>query len=318
MKKITLLLSFVACAFLSQAQVLFIENFDYTVGVGLIGMGEWVNDGTSTTNPITVTQSTPLIYSGYTSSGIGNEVTLNNTGQDVSHLFTPQTSGTVYYSFLVNVSTAKSGDYFIHLVSSSAFFGQVFLKLDGSKIAFGIQNSSGGTPSPTYTTSIYDLGTTYLLVAKVETITGTSSLIVNPEISTVEPITGWITSSSPSNGGIGGTGVPTTSGISKINLRQGTATSAPTLKIDGIHVATTYNSAITSVIEPIINKTNIQLVGNKLNVTNVVDGTEVEIYSMLGAKVQSNRLIAGSIQLNDLAKGLYVVRVANASTKIKI
>ena len=65
-------------------------------------------------------------------------------------------------------------------------------------------------------------------------------------------------------------------------------------------------------------KLDVSLVGNKLNVSNVAENSVVEIYSTLGAKVQTSKLVAGSIQLNDLAKGLYVVRVANASTKIKI
>ena len=65
-------------------------------------------------------------------------------------------------------------------------------------------------------------------------------------------------------------------------------------------------------------KLEVSLVGNKLNVSNVAENSVVEVYSTLGAKVQTGKLVAGSIQLNDLAKGLYVVRVANASTKIKI
>ena len=65
-------------------------------------------------------------------------------------------------------------------------------------------------------------------------------------------------------------------------------------------------------------KLEVSLVGNKLNVSNVAENSVVDVYSTLGAKVQTGNLVAGSIQLNDLAKGLYVVRVANASTKIKI
>ena len=65
-------------------------------------------------------------------------------------------------------------------------------------------------------------------------------------------------------------------------------------------------------------KLEVSLVGNKLSVTSIADGTEVNVYSTLGAKVQSDKLAGGSIQLNNLANGLYVVRVANASVKIKL
>ncbi len=65
-------------------------------------------------------------------------------------------------------------------------------------------------------------------------------------------------------------------------------------------------------------KLEVTLVGKKLNVTNVAENSLIDVYSTLGAKVQSDKLAGGSIQLNDLAKGLYVVRVGNASTKIKL
>lgn len=56
--------------------------------------------------------------------------------------------------------------------------------------------------------------------------------------------------------------------------------------------------------------------GKTLNVKNVTDGTTVGIYSAVGAKVQSAQLLNGSIQLNDLSKGLYIVRVGNLTSKI--
>ena len=65
-------------------------------------------------------------------------------------------------------------------------------------------------------------------------------------------------------------------------------------------------------------KLEVTLVGKKLNVTNVAENSLIDVYSTLGAKVQTGNIVGGSIQLNDLAKGLYVVRVGNASTKIKL
>ena len=56
--------------------------------------------------------------------------------------------------------------------------------------------------------------------------------------------------------------------------------------------------------------------GKTLNVKNVADGSTVGIYSAVGAKVQSAQLLNGSIQLNDLSKGLYIVRVGNMTSKI--
>jgi hypothetical protein len=314
MKKITLFTLFIVYAALSQAQLLLNESFDYPIGSGLVGSGDWIAEGSSITNPIMVTTSSQLTYSNYTSC-IGSEVSLTSSGQDVSHIFTSQKTGSIYYSLLVNLSAAKSaGDYFIHLVSSSAFIGQVYAKLDGSKIAFGILNATGGSYTPTYTASIYDLNTTYLLIVKVDVVTGTSELIINPETLAYEPISGWISSSSPANGGVGGTTVPTTSGIGKINLRQGGSSSGPTLKLDEIRVSTSYNSVLTGISVLNADVLKVSITGKRLTVTDSPSSI-VEIFNTSGSKVESLQLINGSTNL-DLEKGFYIVRIGNKSTKI--
>lgn len=321
MKKITLLLSFIVCVVFAQAQLLVNENFDYAAGSGLIGQGTWAIVGTSTTNPITVTApGTPaLTYTSYPSSGIGNELSITTTGQDVTHQFTAQTSGYVYFSVLVNVSAAQAtGDYFIHLgepASTSAYFSRVFGKLDGTgtKVVFGIQNGSGGTPTPTYTTAAYDYNTTNLLVVKVDVVSGASSLIVNPDMSAEPASANWISNST-------GTTLPTSAGLGEINIRQGTATNAPTLKLDGIRVATSYTALFTTTgtSNPSANEFNAIVSGNNLLVKNVANGSTVEIYSAIGSKVQSSVLENGAVELNNLSKGMYIVRVGKLTQKIML
>jgi hypothetical protein len=326
MKKITLLLSFIACIVFAHAQLLVNENFDYTANSALIGQGGWAIVGTSVINPLTVSApgTTAITYTNYPSSGVGNEVSVANNGQDIARQFAAQTSGVVYYSVLVNISAAQvAGDYFIHIgepTSASFFFGRLYVKIDGTgtKLLFGILNASGGTPTPvaTYSTTTYDLNTTILLVVKVDVLTGASSLVINPDM-TVEPVSSsWISSSA-------GTGVPTVAGLGEVNIRQGSATAAPTLKLDGIRVATSYQTLFPNTVSGISspnanNVLNVSLSGKRLSVMNVTNGTTVAIYSALGSKVQSSKLENGAIQLNDFSKGLYIVRVGNQSTKIII
>ncbi|MFA5045220.1 MAG: T9SS type A sorting domain-containing protein [Paludibacter sp.] len=319
MKKITLLLSFIACVGFMQAQFLVNENFDYAVTTPMVGTGDWAIVGTSTTNPLTVTAST-ITYAGYPSSGIGQELSVANTGQDITKAFTAQLTGTLYFSVLAKITAAGSvGDYFIHFVetgSTSAFFSRLYVKFDGAKIAFGILNASGGTYSPTYTASSYDLNTTYLLVVKVDVATAASSIIVNP-VMTAEPTAGWVVNTT------GGTSVPAAAkGIGGINIRQGSssADTAPTLLLDGIHVATSWNAlfGITGFSTPSANAFSATVVGKKLLVKNVANGSTVEIFSTLGAKVQSSELVNGSIEMNNLTKGLYIVRVGKNTQKIML
>jgi len=63
---------------------------------------------------------------------------------------------------------------------------------------------------------------------------------------------------------------------------------------------------------------SLSLVGRTLTVNNVENGSTVDIYSSLGAKVQSSKLQGSAIQLNKLANGLYIVRVGNLTSKIML
>jgi len=58
--------------------------------------------------------------------------------------------------------------------------------------------------------------------------------------------------------------------------------------------------------------------GKNLLVKNATDGSTVEIYSAVGSKVQSSVLENGQINLNDLSKGMYVVRVGKLTQKIML
>jgi hypothetical protein len=315
MKKITLLLSFIACVVLAQGQTLFVDNFNYTTGTDLLSQGGWSLTATAASPNVKVATGS-LSYTGYPSSGIGNSVALSTAGQDVNNTFTNQKTGFVYAAALVNITTAGTGDYFIHfgeLTSTTAYFCRTYVKADGANIAFGVTNCSGGTPTQTYTASTYILGTTYLLVLKVDVVTGASSIIVNPTLN-VEPTTGWAYNNS-------GTTVPTpANGIGTINLRQGSTTAgiSPTLVVDGIRVATSYSALFTTtgLFTPKAEALSISLSGTTLTVKDVAEGSIVDVYSTLGAKVQSAQLVNGAVQLKNLSKGLYIVRVGNQSSKI--
>jgi len=92
----------------SNGQLLFEENFAYPVGDLLTTHG-WTNH--SGTSNFIATTAASVSYSGYLSSGIGNEVLLLATGEDVNKGFTPQTTGVVYTSFLANITSAgAAGD----------------------------------------------------------------------------------------------------------------------------------------------------------------------------------------------------------------
>jgi len=317
MKKITLLLSFIVCVVFAQAQLLTTEDFNFTPATDLLSQGSWILTGAAATPTLQVTASS-ITYSGYPGSGIGNEVTLTN-GQDLNKKFAPQTSGSVYASFIVNVSAISiTGDYFINLGAETigtTYVGRVFVKKESetsSKIAFGIQLISGGTVTQTYTPFNYDLNTTYLIVLKQDIANKVSSIIVNPSMST-EPTSGWIennqgTSTMPAN-------------IGAISLRQPAPSAGFTAKLDAIRVATSWAAlfSTTGTSNPSSsNELSAFVSGKNLMIKNAVEGSKVEIYSALGSKVQTSTLEDGKVSLDNLSKGLYVVRIGKKAQKFML
>ena len=217
------------------------ENFDYPSGTLLVGTNGWIEQGTSSTNVLTI-QTGNLSYPSYLSSNIGNYLPIANTGQDAYKPFTSQNSGSVYCAFLVNVSDAQTtGDYFFAFqpsAGSTNFTARFFIKKDASNnLAFGI---SKGTEAAVYTNFDYSLNTTYLVVVKYEMIAGSQndiiSVFINPTIPGNEPQTPTISTN-------GGTTNDATA-IATVLIRQGNTTNAPTLFIDGIRVATTWDEAV--------------------------------------------------------------------------
>lgn len=218
----------------SAGSLPYVEDFNYSVGV-LLTNNCW--SAHSGSGGIAVT-SASISYPGYLSSNVGNEISLNSTTEDDNRTISPQISGTIYASFLVNVSATNStGDYFFHLGQTSigsTFRGRIYAKIDASNhLAFGIAQS--GTAE--YTSFSYSLGTTYLIVLKYEIISGSgndkASIYINPPLNAAIPSLGWITNTDAS-----GTDL---SEVGTVALRQGGTVAA---LLDGIRISTTWSDIV--------------------------------------------------------------------------
>ncbi|HTY10316.1 MAG TPA: T9SS type A sorting domain-containing protein [Bacteroidota bacterium] len=190
-------------------------------------------------------------------------------------------SGVVYASFLVNIDTVGTtpnnklnavGDYFFHFgdygggaqavgttMNTSDFWARVYVRKStkpDSSLTFGIARGAlvSGTGLPVFTDSIYQRNTTYLLVVKYDfggapldtslSGAGNASLYVfqSGDDWTSEP--GSPNAQAYGDGAASqfGTGLSVAHEISFIALRQGSATTAPYLVIDGIHVSQDWTS----------------------------------------------------------------------------
>lgn len=182
MKKLYfLILSFMVCT-LSFGQILS-DDFNYTDGALLTANG-WTVLNAGGTQAIDVGTSNGLTYAGYsgttgfTGVAVGNAAKLDNTGEDLYKNFSAAvTSGSLYYTFLVNISSGDNG-YFAGLLSSGTnFSNRLYVKPSTTtgKINFGLSNS--GTATFASTPTDFDLNTTYLIIVKYDvTTTGNASM----------------------------------------------------------------------------------------------------------------------------------------------
>ncbi|HEY9170467.1 MAG TPA: hypothetical protein VIN72_13315 [Lutibacter sp.] len=184
--------------------------------------------------------NTSLSMAGYPSTGVGGSVLINEANsEDVNRNFTPQLSGKVYASALVNFNNVGAGTYFLHFMEQDGSFNfasRVSAKDNGSgKILFGV----GASSSITYGTTPFDLNTTYLLVTSYDIATATSKLYVLSTAPSTEPETPEATSTHTAS-----------FSIQRIGIRQGGG--GLTLKLDGLRVTKTWSDLmINNVVETV-------------------------------------------------------------------
>jgi hypothetical protein len=228
-----LLLTLLCTVWRAEAQVL-TEDFNFT---GALTANGWTAHSAGGTNAISAS-ATGLTYSGLTSAG--NAAAMTTSGEDINRTFTAQTSGSVYASFLLNVSAAQSaGDYFFHLGGNpigSTFVNRLFARSATGGFQLGLSFNSSIPAAPVYDPTVYTFGQTYLIVVKYTFVAGTGNDIltfyVNPGVGVSEPGSGAITT------------ITTTSdaaSLASVALRQGSAGSSPTLTIDRLRVGTSWS-----------------------------------------------------------------------------
>ncbi|MGA9364325.1 MAG: T9SS type A sorting domain-containing protein [Bacteroidota bacterium] len=271
----------------AQGQVILEENFEYTAGTTLISNG-WTAQDAEGTNPILVSPA-GLTYGGYLSSGIGNAASLGGAGgEDVNRGFSAVSSGSIYVSFMLSISSAKTGgDYFLHLRSGTSQYVRVFVKRDASNsLAFGLAKS---TDPPTYTSFNYMLGTTYLLTVKYTVVPLDSNdqvtlFVFTSEVPSVEPASPEVGPLVPAN--------KDASSLASVALRQGSASASPALVIDGIRVGTSWNEVplpiqLASSHASVVRDNDVEVVWRTISETN-----------NYGFEIERTRVLNGSSDVN--------------------
>ncbi len=226
------------------AEPLLIENFDYGTTPGYLTVasgGLWAAHSGIGLLPVGYV-ATSLAMPSYAYSGIGGSATHASgatSREDVNRMLSAeQTTGTLYYAALVNITTASTtGDYFMHFKNiGTGFYGRLFAKDNGfGSLLFGIAAGSTGT---IYGTQTFAYNTTYLVVVKYDMYTGGSDVFVLDTCTGTEP-TPLATASV----------AYTSTSVVAIAIRQGGNVVAGS--IDGLRVATSWADTVKCVAPPL-------------------------------------------------------------------
>lgn len=225
-------------AFTSINAQLLTENFSFS---GSLSTNGWTAHSGDGTNNISTTSG--LSFSGYSQTNVGNAALLMSSGQDVNlPLSAAQTSGTVYYSFMVNVANTTDvvGDYFTGLYTNTTTFPARFYaaKTAGGNLKFGLSKSATVAQVADSVTT-YTFGTTYLVVLKYQFQAGAgddvvSAYIFGGSIPDTEPVSPTLTSNSGTDA----------SSLVSVFLRQGSNTTSRSVNctVDGLFVNTSWST----------------------------------------------------------------------------
>ena len=221
---------------------LLVEPFNYSPSAGSLSSqtsSAWtdLNSGDN----ILVT-SNSLAYSGLASS-TGNKILFDGTGMDAARLFTQQTSGTIYYSFLLNISSLGSlnaaGSYFTGFNESvsTTFGATIWVRRDTGGVGYNLGVNPRTTAANTsWSTAVYSVNTTLMVVISYQIVAGVTNdavkIWINPTPGSAEPTA----TSSATNS------LTDLANINRIILRQDGNTTTPFIQMDEIRVGTTWES----------------------------------------------------------------------------
>ncbi|MBK8786162.1 MAG: fibronectin type III domain-containing protein [Chitinophagaceae bacterium] len=293
MKKIYLVIIFFAASLSGWSQLL-TEQFNYTphATLGLSaqsqsGSNPWsiINTGDSI-----LVDATSLTYAGLAASA-GNKVKFDGSGTDYYTNFASQTTGSVYRSFILNVSSlgtlGTAGGYFngfIQAASTTTFGGTVWTRLSTTAGRYNVGVSTRSNSAVTWLATDLIPGTPCFIVVAYDFNAG-----VGDDVARIWLNTAAIGGSEPA---ADATSVFATalSSVARTFLRQDNPTNTPFIELDELRVGTTWAqvtpsgaasptltaTALTAFGNVCVNTTagpnSFTITGTTLNATNVTVG----------------------------------------------
>jgi Secretion system C-terminal sorting domain len=316
MKKIYILSLLLACS------MSFGQASDAFLGTGSLNANGWISHSGATPGQVSIVSGS-LSYSGLTSQGNKTQIISGNT-EDVSLLSSVPLTSVGYYSAIINVlnttgltSNALTGDYSLMFgtlsttatPTLSVFSGRLFVRTGSvaNTVNIGILNFSGA-PATTTFSGDFPINSPLFIVVKYTPSTNTANLWINPTIGGTE--------GSPTLTNSSGTGTAPTQ-LERLAIRQGSSTG--NIEIDEARIGATWAYVTSSVLSTskFDNISGLSIYPNPaktiLNITSdSFEAKTVSIYNVLGKVVLTANVTNAPINVANLAKGVYVVKVTEA------
>jgi len=302
MRKIYLLLTFLISTISFGQQTLpFVDSFSYTAG-NLHETTPWSVLGTPPTPADNILLD-------------GTKVTFAGGGTDAQLNITSQTTGTVFYKFDLKVIsmagvTDTNGGYLSGFTQNGTTFGGTLWTkraTDDNTFYLGIETRTATGSLTTFTTGIYNTGTTYTVVVSYTFNTATTGddiakLWVNPTSGTDE------TSPLLTDTHIG----TDLTSIVSFFLRQDSTTETPSIEIDNLKITSTFSDALAT--------TQNEIAGLKVYPNPVSNGVlhvesnlnserTISLFDVLGKEVIKTTTSNTTINIAHLNSGIYIVKI---------
>lgn len=269
------------------------EPFNYNIGQALSAQQAW--SSLNTGDDILVTSGN-LNYSGINSTG--NSVSFAGAGAESRTPFTSTNSGTIYTSLLISctdlsaITTDLTNSYIALYTddTASSTTARLWIRKNGSQYQFGL--GSGGS-ADTWSSNLYNVGTTQYLILGYDFNTGSTVLYENQANPTTPTISVINTTPLVNVGGF--------------MLRQDASNNTPSIVIDELNISTTLQTLATSNL----NKSKINLVKNTIVKDVVTFGAKanVQVVNLNGQVVKSASVENGSsLNVSSLSKGIYIIK----------
>jgi len=213
------------------------DDFNYTASSNIITVGtNWGITSLNATKLNTTAANSGLSLTDYPSTITTGISIVAASAEDVAKSFTPQSTGSVYTSTLINLTSTGTGGYLFGFTpnnTSTTYEVRVHVRTVSGNLNFGISRGSG---SVSWDASNYTFNTTYFLAVKLTMNNSTNDDRIDLFVSTS------ITNSEPSVPNVTITGATDVASIAAVFVRQDAT--AGSGKLDGIRVATNWGTLV--------------------------------------------------------------------------